>query len=168
MQTSGDRSDRSHITGRFPANLIHDGSEEVVRGFPETKSGSGIKNPKGGAKSTFRASVQNDGYYTEGDSGSASRFFYCAKSSKSERNKGLEGFVNSHPTIKPISLMRYLCKLVTPPKGTVLDPFLGSGTTAIAAKLEGFDCIGIEMDKDYCEIASARIKAWHRQEKLFS
>lgn len=128
--------------------------------------------------------------------GQPARFFYTAKSSKSERNKGLEGFEekdkkrfgsggrtkvngkwiethserkpfkNNHPTVKPISLMRYLCKLVTPPKGIVLDPFLGSGTTAIAAKLEGFKCIGIEKEKDYIKIAKARIKAWHRQERL--
>jgi len=66
-------------------------------------------------------------------------------------------------SIKPLSLMKYLCRLTTPPKGTVLDPFIGSGTTAIACKLEGFNCIGIEKEKEYCEIAKARIKAWEKE-----
>ena len=91
-------------------------------------------------------------------SGGASRFFYCAKASKSERNKGLEGFNNGHPTIKPIKLMQYLVKMVTPPKGKVLDPFCGSGTTGIACKIEGFDFVGIEQDAEYFKIAKARIK----------
>lgn len=90
-----------------------------------------------------------------------SRFFYCAKASKGERTAG--DVENSHPTVKPISLMRYLVRLVTPPEGTVLDPFLGSGTTGIAAGLEGFDFIGIERDPDYVAIAEARIKHWASQ-----
>lgn len=127
-----------------------------------------------------------------GDSGSASRFFYCAKASKSERNKGLEGFEdqtttdgrkkdidnayqrgkterkNNHPTVKPVKLMQYLCRLITPKGGTVLDPYSGSGSTGIGAKLEGFDFIGIEREEEYCKIAEARIKAWeeNKQQKL--
>jgi DNA modification methylase len=137
--------------GRWPANVIHDGSEEVLEYFGEPQ-----------------------------------RFFYCAKASKSERNAGLEGFEpkresdrpsddkpdgdnprnrtntasqNFHPTVKPIALMRYLVKLVTPPNGTVLDPFLGSGTTAVAAILEGFNWMGCEMTEDYWPIIEARV-AW--------
>jgi site-specific DNA-methyltransferase (adenine-specific) len=92
------------------------------------------------------------------DKGGASRFFYCAKASKSERNNGLQVDVkNSHPTIKPVELMRYLCRLITPPGGVVLDPFMGSGTTGIAAKLEKFSFVGIEQDEEYIEIAKSRI-----------
>jgi len=101
-----------------------------------------------------------------GDSGGASRFFYCAKSSKAEREAGLEHMpkkgerANTHPTVKPIALMRYLCKLITPPGGVVLDPFTGSGTTGIAAIQEGFEFIGIEKEAEYVEIARARIEHW--------
>ena len=86
------------------------------------------------------------------DEGSAARFFYCPKTSKSERGED-----NSHPTVKPIALMRYLCRLVTPKGGTVLDPFMGSGSTGMAAKDEGFEFIGIEREKEYFEIAESRI-----------
>jgi site-specific DNA-methyltransferase (adenine-specific) len=133
---------------------------------------------------------------TYGDSGGASRFFYCAKSSRRERNAGLEGMpertrddwdnpsrmvgssaakaraaggggidgvrpaANHHPTVKPIALMRWLCRLVTPPGGLILDPFMGSGSTGCAAVLEGFDFIGIEADEEYATIARARIAHW--------
>jgi len=154
-------------TGRFPANLIHDGSEEAIEGM----------QVKGDDKS---------------------RYFYTAKASKKERNKGLEGFEekeapvndfrptlksnpenwktliqdtpygganrsgatqNNHPTVKPVALMEYLCRLITPKDGTVLDPFMGSGSTGIACEHEGFDFIGIEKNEEYCEIAKARIDA---------
>ena len=155
--------------GRWPANFIHDGSDEVVGLFPQS-----------------------------GDSDTAARFFYCAKTSKKDRNEGLEDlgkgqsigakgnglqrvcancgakqrfggcdcpnptFVNPvrqnfHPTVKPTDLMRYLCRMVTPPGGIVLDPFMGSGSTGKAAVLEGFRFIGIEMEEEYIEIAKARI-----------
>ena len=81
-----------------------------------------------------------------------SRFFYCPKASKADRGED-----NTHPTVKPTDLMRYLCRLVTPPGGTVLDPFTGSGSTGKAAVAEGFNFIGIEMDEQYAEIARARI-----------
>lgn len=103
--------------GRWPANLIHDGSAEV-----------------------------------DDSLGSASRFFYCAKTSRKDRGEG-----NIHPTVKPTDLMAYLCRLVTPPGGVVLDPFMGSGSTGKAAIREGFRFIGIEMDADYLAIAEARI-----------
>ena len=93
------------------------------------------------------------GNISKADSGSAARFFYCAKTSKRERGEG-----NNHPTVKPIALMRYLCRLVTPPSGTVLDPFMGSGSTGIAAGAEGFNFVGIELDPDYFAIAEQRIK----------
>ena len=143
--------------GRFPANLIHDGSDEATAGL-----------------------------------GDAQRYFYCAKASRAERDMGLENFPtkqtvgggggignylddvnaasekapghNFHPTVKPIALMRYLIRLVTPPNGTVLDPFLGSGTTAIAAVLEGRDWIGIEREAEYCDITRARIAAAEPQQ----
>ena len=147
--------------GRFPANLIHDGSQEVLDLFPETGKDS------------------------------AARFFYFAKASKKDRDEGLEGFEavhrvngnkgtdqdyrvargdrpqsaesgprkNTHPTVKPTALMQYLCRLITPAGGTVLDPYMGSGSTGKAALREGFDFIGCELDADYFKIAKARIGA---------
>jgi site-specific DNA-methyltransferase (adenine-specific) len=88
----------------------------------------------------------------EDNGGSAARFFYCAKTSKKDRGDG-----NHHPTVKPTDLMRYLCRLVTPPSGIVLDPFMGSGSTGKAAVIEGFNFIGIEREESYMEIAEARI-----------
>jgi site-specific DNA-methyltransferase (adenine-specific) len=92
-----------------------------------------------------------------------SRFFYCAKSSPAERSAGLND-LNIHPTVKPIEIMRYLCRLITPPSGTVLEPFLGSGTTAIAALKEGFNIIGIEREAEYVEIAKARLAYWAKHD----
>lgn len=91
------------------------------------------------------------------NSGGASRFFYVAKASKSERNRGTD--LNNHPTVKPIKLMSYLIKLVTPPNGTVLDPFMGSGSTGVAAKQLGFKFIGIELSEEYLQIAEKRMEA---------
>lgn len=142
--------------GRWPANVIHDGSEEVVDGFP--------------------AEIGE----------SASRFFYCAKASKEDRDEGLEGFElrarktlgngvggqpdqdlennkNTHPTVKPTDLMRYLCRLITPPGGLILDPFMGSGSTGKAAILEGFQFVGIDMTEEYIGIAEARIQNAYNQ-----
>jgi len=153
---NGEMSDNSR--GRFPANFIHDGSDEVLAGFPETKSGLMKQHIEGGNFNVFSKQYPRD-VETIGDSGSAARFFYCAKASKAERQAG-----NNHPTVKPIALMRYLIKLVTPPDGVVLDPFLGSGTTAIAAVLEGRDWIGIEREAEYCDIARARIAAAEPQQ----
>ena len=146
--------------GRFPANVMHDGSEEVLEIFP------------------------ND----------SSRFFYCAKANRDDRNYGAELFEarfsptmndgigakehnpitatkkkNTHPTVKPTELMRYLCRLVTPKGGVVLDPFMGSGSTGKGALLEGFRFIGIEMEREYFDIACARLEAVQKyvQETLF-
>ena len=87
-----------------------------------------------------------------GEAMQCGRFFYCAKVNKKERGKG-----NDHPTVKPIALMRYLCRLITPPGGTILDPFMGSGTTLRAAKDLGRQSIGIEIEERYCEIAARRL-----------
>jgi site-specific DNA-methyltransferase (adenine-specific) len=138
--------------GRFPANFIHDGSDEVLALL-----------------------------------GEPARFFYCAKASKRDRNEGLDGFEdvathrygagigegltpdapsigkNHHPTVKPTDLMRYLVRLITPPNGTVLDPFMGSGSTGKACAYEGFDFIGIDMTPEYVEIARARIAFAERE-----
>ena len=153
--------ERLEQLGRWPANLIHDGSEEVT-----------------------------------GLLGDSARFFYCPKASKADRDEGCEGMEersglvgnkwtdqdyrrgdieptvsrrNHHPTVKPTDLMRYLCRLVTPPGGIVLDPFTGSGSTGKAAVLEGFEFIGIEREAEYVALARARIAPKiDRQRTLFS
>jgi len=152
-----DRATYDASTGRFPANIIHDGSDEVVGLFPNA----------GGGKAS-----------------GAARFFYQAKASKRDRDEGLENTEavrradriiddgvggdnprnrtnqprrNHHPTVKPTALMQYLCRLITPPNGLILDPFMGSGSTGKAAIIEGFRFIGIEQDAEYCEIARRRI-----------
>lgn len=90
--------------------------------------------------------------------GDKQRFFYCSKTSRAERHAGVDR--NVHPTVKPIDLMRYLCRLITPPQGTVLDPFAGSGSTGCAAVLEGFEFVGIEREEEYAEIAQQRVEHW--------
>lgn len=129
--------------------------EEVVAGFPSSAS-PWIGNPNKGAKGgrMFGGSAQNTEDKPEyRDAGSAARFFYCAKASKRDRGEG-----NTHPTVKPTDLMAYLCRLVTPPGGVVLDPFMGSGSTGKAAMREGFRFIGIERESSYLQIAQARIE----------
>jgi len=152
--------------GRFPANFIHDGSYEIMSLFPET-NGAGSKNgfkPKLRQKNTFKEQEYRKGWVSCEDTKetySAARYFYCAKASPSERDLGLSDTEkgNFHPTVKPLSLMRYLCRLITPPEGVVLDPFCGSGTTAMAAKMEGFNYIAIEREAEYIEIIKKRIAA---------
>jgi site-specific DNA-methyltransferase (adenine-specific) len=134
--------------GRWPANVIHDGSEEVIAAFPESESGNGA------IKKATAAGHQANAYGKEsrpagtpmichGDSGSAARFFYTSKADSEDR------LGSKHPTVKPVDLMAYLCRLVCPPGGTVLDPFAGSGTTGMACMREGFDCILIEREAEY-------------------
>ena len=166
-----DTSTYENHTGRWPANFIHDGSDEVVELFPDNAGGGFGKRGalNGGATSWgFKGEMQEVGY---GDSGSAARFFYCAKAGKRDRNEGLDGFDNKnhHPTVKPTDLMRYLCRLITPPNGTILDPFLGSGSTGKAAMYEGFKFVGIELTDEYLPIAKARIEfaLANLDEKLF-
>jgi DNA modification methylase len=144
--------------GRFPANFIHDGSDEVVGLFPDNIKGVVGAGSRGGHKFMVEGVKQSGAIGSSGngvqDSGSAARFFYCPKANKKERNAGCE---NNHPTVKPLALMQYLCRLVTPPSGVVLDPFMGSGTTGMAAQAEGFGFVGIEREAEYVEIAMARI-----------
>jgi DNA modification methylase len=154
---NGSRCAGTTSLGRWPANLIHDGSDEVVGLFPQSKSTGGqaslgaFRNGDVYGKGRDERESRDPGF---GDSGSAARFFYCAKASKADR-----GSDNKHPTVKPTDLMRYLCRLVTPPGGIVLDPFTGSGSTGKAAILEGFRFVGIEREAEYVEIAKARIAA---------
>jgi len=141
------------VEGRFPANLIHDGSQEVLDLFPETKSGVAVNRNRGDRKKSTVNYANHDGKdHGFGDKGSAARFFYCPKASKKDRNEG-----NTHPTVKPTALMAYLCRLITPTGGVVLDPYMGSGSTGKAAVQEGFSFVGIELDPDYYEICKARI-----------
>lgn len=169
-----------HAAGRWPANLVHDGSQEVLALFPANAGASApVKGTEDSAASTGNVTGKRSrvkGAF-HADSGSAARFFYCAKASRKDRNEGLpdpgpqfqrgttlrkventDTKGNNHPTVKPTDLMAYLCRLVTPPGGIVLDPFMGSGSTGKAAMREGFRFTGIEMDPDYFEIAKARIK----------
>lgn len=138
-------ADFDAIKGRFPANVITDGSDEVVAAFPETTSGSW------NGKRTKPKSNSIYGHYNTpevespfaGSTGSAARFFYAAKANKRDRAG------SKHPTVKPIKLLRYLARLITPPSGIILDPFAGSGTTGEAAYMEGFQSILIEREEEY-------------------
>lgn len=158
---AGDQPTVVHSSGRWPANLIHDGSDEVVELFPVTSSGAmkrTVEAYDGESQTGFlrgRSGPSNQ----HGDSGSAARFFYCAKATKKERNEGLGEGENPHPTVKPTKLMTYLCKLVTAPGGTVLDPFMGSGSTGRATAQANFDFVGIDNDEEAFRTAEARVKA---------
>ena len=197
--------EKANTLGRWPANVIHDGSDEVVRLFPETGASSGRprRNTAAAHNATNSMGKSAEDWTTlrhDDNGGSAARFFYCAKASKADRDEGCEGLPqtikqsvahcdkrhgtlpytnepremkprprgNHHPTVKPTALMRYLCRLVTPPGGVVLDPFTGSGSTGKAAILEGFRFIGIEREAEYVEIARARIAAAKGEPTLFS
>lgn len=187
-----------HELGRWPANIIHDGSNEVRQCFPDADGQQGdlsahasCRQSPNGIFGGMRPALDHKARI-ETDK-NASRFFYCAKASKEDRNEGCENIdakqyshdgritpienayqrnsrnsTNSHPTVKPTDLMRYLLRLVTPPGGIPLDPFMGSGSTGKAAWLEGFEFIGIEKDPEYFEIAKARVKCVPAQEALFA
>jgi site-specific DNA-methyltransferase (adenine-specific) len=184
---SGIRQPHDPKTGRWPANIILDeytaGLLDEQSGV--SKDGTAVKHNSAGNNifsSTIKPTSDDVGY---GGSGGASRFFYVAKASKKDRNEGLEDLPkkqvefgghgnnepdgmtqqlihaprqNFHPTVKPTALMEYLVKLVTPPGGTVLDPFTGSGSTGKAALLNGFKFIGIELTADYLPIIEGRLK----------
>lgn len=177
--------ERKEHVGRWPANLLHDGSPEVLALFPESKGQRGAVTGNEPSSETNNVYGQFNGRPATAPrvdlDTSAARFFYCAKASPADRHEGLahpgaqfkqgttlrnvqvaaeagELSGNTHPTVKPTSLMQWLCRLVTPPGGTVLDPFMGSGSTGKAAMREGFRFIGIELDAAYLAIADARIK----------
>lgn len=189
---------QAQALGRWPANIIHDGSDEVTALFPWSESGTGaIKRATGaeeqgntGAAYGKESRPAGTPMVCHGNAGSAARFFYCAKADKEDRDEGLAHRTaraetghrrtnletadrphlrgqtlrkNVHPTVKPTELMRYLCRLVTPKGGLVLDPFMGSGSTGKAAMLEGFRFVGIDMTAEYVEIASARIEFARKQ-----
>ncbi len=181
--------------GRWPANIIHDGSDVVVSTFPDAKGQQGAltgnepSSKMGSANCYGKMDRRHESTPRIDSSKSAARFFYCAKVKPKERDEGLERFIamsasdmtggrkegsvgindpragagrtngakNNHPTVKPIALMSYLCRMITPPGGTVLDPWMGSGSTGRAAIEEGFNFIGIDLNPDYVTIASARI-----------
>lgn len=157
----------SHPAGRFPANFIHDGSDEVVALFPESVSTGGAGEASAnftsakGIYGTF-APMQRANAGGLGDSGSAARFFYCAKASGDDRGEG-----NTHPTVKPIDLMMYLVKLVTPEGATVIEPYCGSGTTAAACYRLHRKCIAIEREPEYFRMAIERMKREQGKTPLF-
>jgi len=163
--------------GRWPANLIHDGSPEVVALFPESSVTGKRSDKSRTAEVSGTAWLSSNHQSTEyTDSGSAARFFYCAKASRADRNDGLidpgpqfkrgttlrqventDTKGNTHPTVKPTDLMAYLCRLVTPPGGTVLDPFAGPGSTGMACLREGFKAVLIEREAEYVADIHRRI-----------
>ncbi len=153
-----------HPKGRFPANVIHDGSEEVLAGFPVADGKTGMTQHASGTGAVYGGfhrsgqSLNRDG---RGDVGSVARFFYCAKADKKDRGKG-----NNHPTVKPTDLLRYLCRLIAPTGGVLLDPFLGSGTTGVACVQTGREFIGIEIEPKYFDIAVTRIDQERRQARM--
>ncbi len=186
--------------GRFPANLIHDGSDEVEAVFPQTKGEIHNKLSTGDSMFMGDGVAGSKRGYSIKDSGSASRFFYTAKASKSERNAGLEGFevkasgslnfsnpsasgrsedapsveamggltapkANHHPTVKPLSLTKYLATLIKPPTGgRLLVPFSGSGSEMIGGLQAGWEYVeGVELTEEYIPIAEARIKYWTKE-----
>lgn len=194
---NGNGGNETSNLGRFPANLIHDGSEEVMACFPESKSSNAVRKNNGKLDDKTFGKYNAVDSFGFNDSGNASRFFksiiYTSKPSKAERNLGcepvfnlfeqsegledkarptmgsgiggqpnqqIENNKNFHPTVKPIELMEYLIKMVTPKGGIVLDPFMGSGTTGCGAVKNGFEFIGIDMTPEYLEIAEKRIKRY--------
>jgi len=191
-ERSNANQEKAEQLGRFPANLLHDGSDDVLGHFPDTQPSrqSVHKQKKGQGRVYGRFNglpAEVKGHVDNG--GSAARFFYCPKASRAERDFGLgplpltriqvgckSGLLsedgkdkfavegrNVHPTVKPIELMRYLCRLVTPPGGLILDPFLGSGSTGCAAVLEGYQFLGIDLNDEYVRIARLRIRATKRR-----
>lgn len=161
VQHDGDRSefDRPDTSkGRWPANLMHDGSDEVLAAFPEAPGQQGAltgnePSPTFSGDVIYGKMARSRASTPRGDAGSAARFFYCAKAGKADRAG------SKHPTVKPIALMRWLVRLITPPGGVVLDPFAGSGTTGAAAEAEGFDAILIEREAEYLADIRRRVGA---------
>jgi DNA modification methylase len=168
-------------TGRFPSNFIHDGSQEVVELFPNTKSQVRVSEDKDTPANTFSLGRTGTTPRGHNDSGSAARFFYCAKASNRERDMGCEGLElkqttgggnvkspsrNNHPTVKPIALMEYLVKLISREGQIVLDCFMGSGSTALACKNLNRNFIGMDIYQEYIDISNARLKAPKEKTKI--
>lgn len=157
-----------HAAGRWPSNILHDGSPEVLGAFAafgDRQSRPGKTKIRGESVNCYGEATRTDGPAYAGDTGTAARFFpalgfsdeerrfhYCAKASRRERGEG-----NTHSTVKPLALMQWLARLITPPGGTVLDPFAGSGTTGLACMREGFNAVLIEREAEYVEIIRKRL-----------
>jgi site-specific DNA-methyltransferase (adenine-specific) len=170
MKSEGSEYADADPRGRWPSNIMHDGSEQVQEIFPTTISTEVSRQRTHKGIWTAGELADTEQFMPAyGDHGNASRYFYCAKTSKDERKFGLGADIkaNTHPTVKPVELMRYLVRLVTPKGGLVLDPFMGSGSTGMGAREEDFSFIGIEKESEYYEIAKARIKNVKPQLKLF-
>jgi len=173
MSVSGmpEEAEGSLVSGRWPANFCHDGSYEVTKHFPHSSSTGNRSEASRNATvagTTWLMDNHQSREYT--DSGSVARYFYCAKTNKTDRDEGVNADTlrrskNHHPTVKPTSLMGWLCLLVTPPGGVILDPYMGSGSTGKAAAIHDFDFIGIEQDPDYFNIARQRIEFKRDQKK---
>lgn len=159
-ESHGDDVAVGSAKGRYPANLVHDGSDEVRACFPDSdgqqadvragiERGQGVCYGKYGPTNEYAKRTESDS--------SAARFFYCAKASKKDRGEG-----NDHISVKPNALMRWCVRLVCRPGGAILDPFMGSGSTGVACMQEGMDFIGCELDPHYCEIAERRISEAER------
>jgi site-specific DNA-methyltransferase (adenine-specific) len=159
--SGSDRASFDASKGRWPANVVLDEEAGEIlddQSGERPVSGSAKTGSRNTDKPTGRLFHARQGMI-HNDSGGASRFFYCAKVGKRERTNG--GTIeNKHPTVKPLSLMRWLCRLVSPPSdGVILDPFAGSGSTGVAAIQEGLSFIGIELESEYVDIARARLSA---------
>jgi site-specific DNA-methyltransferase (adenine-specific) len=148
--------------GRWGANFIHDGSQGVLDLFPDAKGGSWVQTDGARHFNNNGANTSPKHLGTDNSTGSAARFFYCSKASKRDKCDVIE---NTHPTVKPTDLMRYLIRMVTKKDGIVLDPFMGSGTTGKASMLEGMRFIGCELDEEYWRIAQYRIIRAYEEQK---
>jgi site-specific DNA-methyltransferase (adenine-specific) len=183
-----------NAAGRWPANVILDDDAAAMLDAQSGERPSGAWNGNRNTPKTgdiFGAFESRNERAKHADTGGASRFFYTAKASREERNAGLRGMperkphadepngrawdipgshstprANHHPTVKPVDLMRWLVRLITPPGGLVLDPFNGSGSTGCAAVAEGFDYLGMELDAEYVTISERRIAWWQREREL--
>lgn len=157
----GNPKDETYIAGRWPANLIHDGSDEVIELFPESKSSSSVMPlplTPGNSVGEHHGNSNTSTLRGFNDSGSAARFFYVPKADDDDRPHGKGKHVTTHPTVKPLDLMRYLVRLVCVRGGVVLDPFMGSGSTGCAAIAEGMGFVGIEQSQEYADIAVGRLR----------
>ena len=187
------------VTGRWPANVVLDEEAAALVDEQTGQLTSGANPTRRGSPKTRNTYGEFEGQrecvaHRGANAGGASRFYYCAKASRAEREFGCEGLArgalnwssgtqspgtfqsegtdktarNNHPTVKPVALMRWLARLITPPRGHVLDPFGGSGSTACACSDEMLECTLIEIDERYAEIARARTAAWSSQQNLFA